>query len=52
LPWDPVPLPRPGEGKLFLTSSRTALPPSILAGLYVIFMIAALVMVGRLRKPI
>lgn len=49
LPWDPVPLPAPGEGSLFLTNGRAAAPSSVLAGLSVVLMIAALVMFGRRR---
>ena len=47
LPWDPLPLPRPGEGSLFLASGRAALLPIVLAGLYVILMIAALAAFAR-----
>ena len=47
LPWDPVPLPAPGAGSLFLTGGRAALAPAILAGLYVVFMITALAAFAR-----
>lgn len=47
LPWDPVPLPVPGDGSLFLASGRTAIPSIVLAGLYVALMIAALVAFAR-----
>ena len=52
LPWDPVPLPAPGEGSFFLSNGRAVLLPSVLAGLYVLFMVAALMMFGRRRPAI
>jgi len=47
LPWDPVPLPKPGEGAIFFTGSCPAVLPSILAGLYIVLIIAALAFFPR-----
>jgi len=49
LPWDPVPLPKPGEGTLFATASRAGALPLILAGVYVVLTVAALIFL--LRRP-
>jgi hypothetical protein len=48
LPWDPVPLPKPGEGSLFLTASRAGALPIVLAGVYVA--LSAVVLLKFVRK--
>jgi poly-gamma-glutamate system protein len=47
LPWDPVPLPRPGEGRLFITPAKSLRPAALLAGAYIILMLAALAFYPR-----
>ncbi len=42
LPWDPVPLPRPGEGSLYIVSKKSVWPDLVLAGAYIAVMLAAL----------
>lgn len=43
LPWDPMPLPRPGEGKLYFIASETQLSFFILTGVYFILLILVFV---------
>jgi len=47
LPWDPVPLPQPGEGSLYLVSTKSVRPDLILAGAYLVVMLAALALSRR-----
>lgn len=48
LPWDPKPLPQPGEGKLYILASETQQSFFILAGVYFL----AVILVIILRKKI
>lgn len=50
LPWDPVPLPVPGEGSLFAPSARPAALPAALALACIVLVFAALA-VCRRRLP-
>jgi hypothetical protein len=50
LPWDPRPLPRPGEGPLDRRDPSAPRPPVALSALYVLAVALALVL-GR-RRPI
>lgn len=47
LPWDPVPLPGPGEGSLFLGSAKAGCPEIILVGIYIGLMLASVALVSR-----
>ncbi len=47
LPWDPVPLPRPGQGAIYRRREVSALPFLIIAGVYFSLAAAALVLSSR-----
>jgi poly-gamma-glutamate system protein len=47
LPWDPRPLPRPGEGKIFREAAARSWPSAALTMVYVLAMIAVMVTTRR-----
>jgi len=47
LPWDPVPLPGPGEGRLFLDSAKSGRPEILLVGIYIGLLLASIALVSR-----
>jgi poly-gamma-glutamate system protein len=52
LPWDPVPLPKPGEGRLYERKQRPTVLFLGLAGLYLLLVIAGLVIFKLSREDL
>lgn len=50
LPWDPRPLPGPGEGRLFRDVSARTLPGALLAAAYVLAVVVVMALAGRRRR--
>lgn len=50
LPWDPVPLPKPGEGELFIIRGRAPLAFLAAALAYFVVIAAGLIFIGRNRS--
>jgi poly-gamma-glutamate system protein len=47
LPWDPRPLPRPGEGRIYRDAAGKTWPSAALTAVYVLAMIAVMIMTRR-----
>ena len=51
LPWDPIPLPQPGEGRLYELTQRPSEPFLTLVGLYLVLVAAGLSFFEFSKKP-
>jgi len=51
LPWDPSPLPRPGEGDIYRRTGKSRTPFIVLAGIYFMLVMACFKMIGRRSAP-
>jgi len=51
LPWDPSPLPRPGEGDIYRRTGKSRATFIVLAGIYFMLVMACFKMIGRRSAP-